>query len=75
MLREWGVEGVQVREVIPLDAVLDSSPYGLPTLARLYPDMAVGRQHMDWFYCLVTLLPSLMLRFRRLLENFGSQIR
>jgi hypothetical protein len=34
MLREWGVEGVQVREVVPLDAVFDSSAYGLPTPAR-----------------------------------------
>lgn len=33
MLREWGVAGVQVREVIPLDAILDSSPCGVPVQA------------------------------------------
>lgn len=37
MLREWGVRGIQVNEVVPLDAVFDSpstSTYGLIFLSR-----------------------------------------
>ena len=37
MLREWGVKGIQVREIIPLDAIFDVSPtsiYGLIFLSR-----------------------------------------
>jgi Ubiquitin carboxyl-terminal hydrolase, family 1 len=37
MLREWGVEGVQVNEVVPLETVLDGTPtstYGLVFLSR-----------------------------------------
>ncbi|KAF7504117.1 hypothetical protein GJ744_002686 [Endocarpon pusillum] len=37
MLREWGVRGIQVNEVVPLDAVFDSSPsstFGLIFLSR-----------------------------------------
>ena len=37
MLREWGVRGIQVNEVVPLDAIFDSSPastYGLIFLSR-----------------------------------------
>ena len=37
MLREWGVKGIQVREVIPLDAIFDvsqTSTYGLIFLSR-----------------------------------------
>jgi len=40
MLREWGVDGVQVKEVVPLDAIFDSSPtstYGLIFLSRYTP--------------------------------------
>lgn len=37
MLREWGVRGIQVNEVVPLDSIFDSSPtftYGLIFLSR-----------------------------------------
>ena len=37
MLREWGVRGIQVNEVVPLDAIFDSSPtstFGLIFLSR-----------------------------------------
>jgi ubiquitin carboxyl-terminal hydrolase L5 len=37
MLREWGVRGIQVNEVVPLDAIFGSSPtstYGLIFLSR-----------------------------------------
>ena len=37
MLREWGVRGIQVNEVVPLDAVFDSPPsstFGLIFLSR-----------------------------------------
>ena len=40
LLREWGIEGVQVREVVPLDAIFDSpaaSTYGLIFLSRYVP--------------------------------------
>ena len=40
LLREWGVKGVQVREVVPLDAIYDSpapSTYGLIFLSRYLP--------------------------------------
>ncbi len=37
MLREWGVRGIQVNEVVPIDAIFDSSPsstFGLIFLSR-----------------------------------------
>ena len=37
MLREWGVQGVQVNEVVPLEAIYDSpasTTYGLIFLSR-----------------------------------------
>ncbi len=40
LLREWGVKGVQVREIVPLDAIFDSpasSTYGLIFLSRYVP--------------------------------------
>ncbi len=41
MLREWGVRGIQVNEVVPLDAIFDSSPsstFGLIFLSRYSTD-------------------------------------
>lgn len=40
LLREWGVKGVNVNEIVPLDALYDCTPestYGLVFLSRWTP--------------------------------------
>jgi ubiquitin carboxyl-terminal hydrolase L5 len=64
MLREWGVRGIQVNEVVPLDAIFDSSPtstFGLIFLSR-YTSNKGGNQAIKipdglWFANQVNLLP------------------
>jgi Ubiquitin carboxyl-terminal hydrolase, family 1 len=64
MLREWGVHGIQVNEVVPLDAIFDSSPtstFGLIFLSR-YTSSKGGNQAIKipdslWFANQVSLLP------------------
>lgn len=68
MLREWGVRGVQVNEVVPLDAIFDSSPtstFGLIFLSRYSPNTKkkqdIEVSHNLWFanqVCQHPLLPS-----------------
>lgn len=68
MLREWGVRGIQVNEVVPLDAIFDSSPastFGLIFLSR-YRTSKKEKSAIDipqdlWFanqVCLLSFLSS-----------------
>jgi Ubiquitin carboxyl-terminal hydrolase, family 1 len=66
MLREWGVRGIQVNEVVPLDAIFESPPastFGLIFLSR-YSTSKKEKQEIDipqglWFANQVCLLSFL----------------
>ncbi len=64
MLREWGVRGIQVTEVVPLDAIFDSPPastFGLIFLSRYTTNKKENQDieipHGLWFANQVCTLP------------------
>lgn len=76
MLREWGVRDIQVNEVVPLDAIFDSSPtstFGLIFLSR-YTSNTKEKEDIKipqdlWFANQVRTVPCSIVRWTSLIIN------